>query len=122
MVIIDLLAWWYSRGWFGRLVAVGEKTTQWADFFSFGTLLKTLFSPWRQMVVSTGPNQALNIKTNAFFDNLVSRFVGCGVRLIVFIAGVVTLIFISAFYALFVVVWPFIPIAPFALLGLGLVL
>lgn len=87
------------------------------DFFSFSLLLRTFFSPYRQ--ISAGRLEGpLGVQFRAAVDKLISRFIGAMVRSAVLLAGLVALAGASIFGILQLAVWPFMPVAP--LIGLGL--
>lgn len=81
------------------------------DTFSIPLLLRTLFSPFRQISAGSvrGP---LSVKFRAWFDKLVSRFVGAGVRIIVVAIGVVWLLLVIIVGTLRFLAWPLIPLLP----------
>lgn len=107
-MVIELIKWWYGSGWLKALT----KTIDWANgvkqSFSVPILMKTLFSPWRQIVAL--PGSSFDTKMRAMVDNFVSRLVGFFVRLIALFASLLMLI--GAVVAGFViaVLWPFIPV------------
>ncbi len=109
-MILGVIGWWYGRGlrlfvgWLGRRLA----TT--ADLFSLGLMLRTLFSPFRQIgdepSDKTGFELWLERATSRFF----SRFVGFLVRTIMIIIGSIILILqlvasIAAFLIYLTVPW-----------------
>ncbi len=112
MIIADMLGWWYSRGWLWMaqqiyIVELGRVF----EFFSIKDLLKTLFAPFRQDVIDTS-RAPLGVKLQVLGGNLISRVIGAMIR--------ITIIFIGIFFAfllvflgfLFLVAWPFLPLAP----------
>ena len=120
MLIADFLLWWYGPGWLGRLVDVERNVSRWAHYFSLGTLLATLFQPWKQIVTQTGAGQSLKARESAFIDNIVSRFVGFFVRIGVFVCGVFFMIAVMLFSLLFVILWPVLPVSPLLVIVVGL--
>ena len=111
MVIVGLLSWWYTVGWRQRLTFMHDKLVSQYDFFSFDLLLKTLFSPFRQ-ISAGGVNGPIAVQLRAFADQMVSRLVGATVRTIVLLVGVVTLICSLVWNALVVLLWGVIPLLP----------
>ena len=111
MVIVGLLSWWYTVGWRQRLTFMHDKLVSQYDFFSFDLLLKTLFSPFRQ-ISAGGVNGPIAVQLRAFADQMVSRLVGATVRTIVLLIGVVTLICSLVWNALVVLLWGVIPLLP----------
>ena len=107
-MLIEFFRWWYGSGWLKAF----NKTIDWTNEvrydFSISILLRTLFSPWRQII--SVPGKSLDAKLRAMVDNFVSRIVGFFVRLMVLITA--SLMYICAAIAGFVlaVIWPFIPL------------
>jgi hypothetical protein len=111
MFIVGLFSWWYGAGWKRCLLRVGERLESMYDYFSLGLLLRTLFSPFRQISAGTvrGP---LAAQARAWFDRLISRGVGACVRTIVILAGAVTLLIRALIGLIQVLLWPLVPIMP----------
>jgi len=81
------------------------------DYFSFDLLLRTLFSPFRQ--ISAGKVRGpLGVQMRAFFDRLISRVIGGIIRTTVVIFGAVTLFIAAIIGAIRLVLWPLIPLLP----------
>jgi len=111
MLIVSFASWWYGAGW--RFVAsrAKYKISRMGEFFSISLLLKTLFSPYRQ--ISAGAvNGPLNLRMRAFFDRQFSRFIGFFVRMIMIIAGTVAIIVLGMATIVWLVVWPLLPLSP----------
>ena len=111
MLVINLFQWWYSGGWATFARHLKERLQASLDFFSVGSLLRTLFSPFRQI-------DAGGKGIRAFFDTLISRLIGAAVRILILIVGVVVLIVQTVFGLILLVLWPLVPLMPIA----GLVL
>lgn len=112
MFIVGILSWWYGMGWRLRVVAEKERMAGLLDYFSFDLLLKTFFSPFRQ--ISAGRvSGSFAMQWRAFIDRLISRCIGAVVRLIVLVVGVVAVICVGLFSTLGIAVWPFLPLLPF---------
>lgn len=109
MFAVDLIEWWYLRGW--RVVSTGlkHKLSDSLDFFSIGQLFRTLFAPYRQISVNTSDE---GNRLNAFFDRLISRLVGTVTRLFIIIFGGLAIILEAILGVLFIVIWPVIPFLP----------
>lgn len=120
MLFTDFFIWWYGRGWALRVAELQHHLSNWAQFFSFGILLKTLFKPWKQIVTRPGPNGGLAAKRNALIDNLVSRFVGFFVRVTVLFVAVIVMLFVLLFNTLYVLLWPVLPLLPIILIVVGI--
>lgn len=111
MFIIGILGWWYGQGWRQRAVRLSEKLAGTMDYFSIGLLLRTLFSPYRQ--ISAGKVRGpLGVQMRAFFDRLISRIIGAMIRLVVIVVGLAAIALHAAFGAVMVVTWAFVPILP----------
>ncbi len=112
-----MLTWWYSGGisWlFGR---IGRNFSGVVDFFSIDLLLKTLFSPFRQIDAGkTG--RSLDAKLRAMLDGLISRFIGFIMRMLVMIFGVISLFVMVIGAIVLFVVWLVLPFMP--IIGLTL--
>ncbi len=119
MLLLDMLTWWYGRGWLERMQDIGVHMANWSRFFSLGTLMLTLFQPWKQIVTNPGPNGGLAARRSAFIDNLVSRFVGFFVRIFVALFGLGVLTCVLVMSVGFVVLWPLLPLMPLIAIIVG---
>lgn len=119
MVIVGIITWWYSAGFVQALRSVGVRLAGLFDFFSIDLLLKTLFSPFRQISAGRvdGP---LGVQLQALLDKLVSRLIGAMVRTVVMLAGIVSLVVMLLLSAVYLVAWLLMPFIP--LVGLTLAL
>lgn len=112
MFIVGLLSWWYGAGWKAKALREIERLASLADYFSFGLLIKTLFSPFRQ--ISAGKvNGSIGVQWRAFVDRLISRMIGAVVRSMVLIIGCIALVGFGLFGVIGIIIWPLIPFAPF---------
>lgn len=119
MVIVGILAWWYTDGWHQAIRGVQSRLVGLFDYFSIDILLRTLFSPFRQ--ISAGKiDGSIGDQLRAFGDQLISRLVGATARLIIMIFGLVAIIGAILFGLLYIVLWAFVPIFP--LIGLVMTL
>jgi hypothetical protein len=111
MFLVGMISWWYGRGWRGQFARVRDRLVQTASFFSIGQLLKTLFSPFRQ--ISAGKvNGSIAVMVRAFFDQLISRIIGAIVRFFTIIFGIIVLVVQALYEALILIVWLFLPAFP----------
>jgi len=117
MFVVGLLSWWYGEGWKRRFRDVLERLASTMDYFSIDLLLRTLFSPFRQ-ISAGGVRGPLVVQIRAFFDNLLSRVIGATVRSIVIVIGVVTILLTVVVGMIMIVTWAIVPILPF----IGLIL
>ncbi len=86
--------------------------------------MRTLFSPWKQIVSAARRDQSLDDKVQAEVDNWVSRFVGLGVRLMVLFAAGVCIALVATAGVIIILLWPFVPLLPavLVLISLGVLL
>ena len=111
LLVTSLLTWWYTDGWRARARLVSHRLDTTIDYFSFDLLLKTLFSPFRQISAGSvdGP---LEVKLRALVDKLFSRVIGAFIRLtILFVGGVVIVVQVLLGVAI-LVGWTVIPLFP----------
>jgi len=102
-----------------RLKMLGAHLEDVADYFSIGTLLVTMFSPWRQNVSVARSDQSFNDKVSAVIDNMVSRIVGAFVRFFMINVAIIWLAVVLVLNLVYVVVWPIIPLSPAILISIG---
>jgi hypothetical protein len=108
---VGFLSWWYGAGWRGRGVRLREKLAGSVDYFSIDLLLRTFFSPFRQ--ISAGKvNGSLNIQMRAFADRLISRAIGAMIRLVMIIVGLLAIMFHAVIGAALFVLWATVPLWP----------
>ena len=93
------------------MMAVRDNLLAIYDYFSVDLLLKTLFSPWRQISAAKVSGN-VEIQLRALFDNLVSRVIGATVRTIVMVIGSATLVVMSFIGLVRIALWPLVPILP----------
>ena len=111
MFIVGMFSWWYGDGWRQRITMSRDNLVAVYDYFSLDLLVRTLFSPFRQ--ISAGKVRGpLGVQVRALLDNLISRSIGGVVRLIVLVIGSITLLLSCLVSGLVIVVWPFVPILP----------
>lgn len=90
---------------------IRERVASTFDYFSIGLLLKTLFSPFRQ--ISAGKVRgSLAVQWRAFVDRLVSRCIGAIVRSILIVIGCVTIVLHIIFGCISAVIWAVVPLLP----------
>ncbi len=119
MLALSLIKWWYFEGWktFFRLLT--QKISDHADYFSFGTIFRTFFSPFRQIdsdLISTG---GLSEQLSAWFGRLISRIIGAFIRFFIALAGLLIIIIEFIFGMAVFLIWPFIPFFPVAFIVLS---
>lgn len=111
MFLVGILSWWYGEGLMGRPKIMKRRLISSADFFSINLMISTLFAPFRQ--ISAGQvNGPIDYQIRAFFDRLISRFIGAFMRLSMIIAGILSIIFQAVFGFITIIVWVLLPVAP----------
>ena len=114
-MFIAVVSWWYTAGWKRLLFQINERIDRYVDYFSFSLLVRTLFSPYRQ--ISAGRVQGpLAVQWRAFVDRLVSRMIGAMIRIAVLIVGLVAVAIIALVGFIQLIIWPIVPVLP--LLGI----
>ena len=81
------------------------------EFFSVLDLLKTMFAPFRQDSIDT-KNAPIGLKLQALGGNLISRFFGFIIRLVLIISGLLLLLINSLIGLALCTIWPLLPFAP----------
>lgn len=115
MFIVGMFSWWYSAGWMRCATRVRDGLLGTYDYFSLDLLLRTLFSPFRQ--ISAGKVRGpIGVQMRALLDNLISRVIGAIVRTIVIVIGVFVLLFSCLFGLVRILIWPLVPILPIVFL------
>lgn len=105
---MQLLSWWYGPGWKQAATGVRKHLTGVSHLFSVPILIRTLWSPWRRIV--SYPGASIDQKLRALGDNLVSRMIGFTVRFLVLITAGISLLLTSLVGALYIIIWPLVPI------------
>ena len=115
MLMFNMLQWWYSEGWGIFTRGVFEKLSGLADFFSFGTIFRTFFAPFRQIDSATFSDTAsLSERFSSLISSFVSRLVGACVRFVIAIVGFLAIIFSAVLSFLVIGLWPLVPLFPVA--------
>lgn len=113
MFIVGILSWWYTAGWRQQFVNVQARLARTLDYFSIDLLLRTFFAPFRQ--ISAGKVRGpLGVQVRAFFDNLISRWIGSMVRGTIIILGIVWIMISTLLSGLTAVLWSIVPLLPIA--------
>jgi len=117
MAIVGFFLWWYGDGWLRQVRLARERIISFFDYFSIDLLIRTFFSPFRQ--ISAGSVQGpIGLQIRAFFDQIISRVIGATVRGLTIVIGIVTITLTIIVEAIRIVLWAVVPIAP--LIGLVL--
>lgn len=118
MFWVDLLGWWYGAGFKDLSLKFSSLFAATSDFFSIGTLAKTLFQPFRQTLTSSNYKRTLGEKIG---DAVVSRTMGFLTRFFLIIFGGLILLFEAILMGFTYLLWPLVPAMPVALLALTLI-
>ncbi len=110
-MFLAFFSWWYGEGFMLQAKHVIRRIDSLLDFFSFSLLLRTLFSPYRQISAGRvdGP---LGIQFRAMIDRFVSRMIGAMVRIAVLVAGIGALVVGAVGGIVHLALWPLMPLAP----------
>jgi hypothetical protein len=118
MIPLQFLTWWYTQGWRQVVTNLAQRSRTVAAAFSIGSLLRTMFAPWRRII--SYPGTSLGDHFHSWLDNLVSRIIGFLVRFFVLIGAGLTLVAITLFSLVELVLWPCIPVIAVAAIIKGL--
>jgi hypothetical protein len=108
MFLVSLFSWWYVSGWVWLSKEIAKKLYVIKEMFSVSILLRTLFSPWKQIQTPS----SFRYFFQAAIDNLVSRFIGSIIRTFMLIGALIASIFIAGAGVICLIAWPFIPLLP----------
>jgi hypothetical protein len=111
MFLVGIFKWWYGVGWLSRLSILKERLAASADLFSIGQLIKTLFSPFRQISAGRVAG-SIGEQLRAFADRSISRLVGAFVRGFMIIFGSVAISLQFIFGILVLIIWLVMPALP----------
>ena len=115
MAITEMLIWWYAHGWRVFVQRIKDAFSSIADFFSIGSLFRTLFKPFRQISAETADeNASLDLRFHMFIDRLISRVVGFVMRFILILTGLIIISIGGVVGLVLIVLWPFVPLLPVA--------
>lgn len=108
--MITYLTWWYGDALKTILKATEVLTKKTYDTFSITVLFATLFSPWKRDVLLV-QNASLDVRWRIWMENLISRFVGFGVRFITIITGLIITLLTFAVFMIALVIWLLMPLS-----------
>jgi len=115
--------WWHYTTAIVDLVRLG-KNFFWfvGHFFSFGTLLRTFFNPWKRMSEQYPSIIEFGAFLDTFLVNILMRVVGIITRSVLLIAGLLSFILTFVFFIFSFVVWLLAPIIIGCIFGIGIYL
>lgn len=111
--MVGLISWWYGDGWKNRVSRLFFEIRKTFDFFSIQQMIATLVDPYRQ-ISANQISGSFNVVIQSFFDRLLSRAIGFIMRSFLIIAGLLTIVLQAVFISVLIVIWPLIPLLPFA--------
>lgn len=117
-MLFELFFWWYGRGWLDAWKTARDWVTKVQMEFSVSELLRTLFSPWKQII--SLPGRSLDEKLRAIVDNLISRVIGFLVRFLALLAASICIVLAAIVGLARAIAWPLIPPAVVYLIYRGL--
>ena len=117
MAIAYMLGWWYGQGWGWLLKNVETGLKRVEETFSVPILLKTWFSPWKQIQTPA----SLHHFFQSLIDNSISRIIGAIIRTFVLLAALILLLVIVLGGLAMLILWPFFPLLIFILPVMALV-
>lgn len=113
LLVTELLKWWYTAGLRQRLKKTSVRLDGTIDYFSMDLLLKTLFSPFRQ--ISAGKvDGSLEVKMRALIDRVFSRLIGAFIRLLLLVVGGITIALQVILALVVILLWLLVPLLPVA--------
>lgn len=118
MLPVNMIQWWYTRGWKITSSKLSDRLKNAADFFSIRLLVGNMFAPFRQ--ISAGETSNSSMWLSVFFDKMSSRLVGAVVRFLLLIVGIITIVLQAIGGVLLVLIWPLIPFTPVVCIILAL--
>lgn len=81
-----------------------------ADRYSIELLVGNFFSPFRQIDAGS-VRGGLDVQVRAWFDRLISRFIGALIRLVLVVIGVIMFVGHVLLGAIWLILWPCLPLA-----------
>lgn len=110
MFLVGLLGWWYGAGFSNRIAYSKSQLANILAMFSVGQLLRTLFSPFRQISAGESNNSSMATFFQAFLDKTMSRLVGAVVRTLTIIAGLISVLGLVVYRAIVIALWILTPL------------
>jgi len=112
MFMVDLLGWWYSRGWSWVLThTLIDRNKKILAALSFKDMVRTWFAPYRQTFAGS-VRGGIGDKIRGMIDQLVSRTIGFIVRSVLIFTAFLAVCFNTVISILVVLFWPVIPALP----------
>lgn len=107
----EFIRWYFGRQPLRILQSYVAYLRAFVEIFSFLFLLRTLFSPWRQ-ITDGYPSQGFNIGkiAQAFTLNVVSRTIGFLFRTTTLFFGLVSVLLLTVCFGIFFMAWMAFPL------------
>lgn len=118
-MLTESVIWWYGEGISVAWRVASAILFEISDFFSLPTLLKTLFAPWKNDVI-TAHNISLGDQFKIWELNFVSRLVGFFVRSVIILVTLIILAMGVILEAVLLVFWLIIPLMVYTLPLIGI--
>ena len=112
MLVVGFFQWWYLRGWTDFIHKMMGVLQNLADSFSISLLLKTLFSPFKQISAYGSGGTSIQAQFSDAADRLLSRVIGFIMRVIIIFAGIITMLLDIVVSSFAILLWPLLPILP----------
>ena len=113
------LLWHYTKAWSDMERIFGNYLWFVGNFFSIELLLKTLFSPWRRLSVTSGRGGEESFFGRIIINTLM-RFVGFIMRACTIVIGVLAELAVVALGCCAVIIWLLLPVIIFFLFFAGI--
>ncbi len=111
ITIPEFLRWYFWEQPVKILKSYLEYLAAFVEIFSFIFLVRTLFSPWRQ-ITDKYPKRGFNLTviSQTFTLNVVSRTIGFILRVFTLVMGIFAVMFLTIFFVAFYLSWLAFPI------------
>jgi hypothetical protein len=119
MGLLLFIRWWYGPGWSGSFGAIFERVQLLSQELSMGILVRTIFEPWKQITLYSGPGASFDAKIHVFLDNIFSRVFGFVIRSAVLFIGILLVGIVFLLGTLLAFAWPIIPALPIIFIALA---
>jgi len=112
MLVVGFFRWWYLRGWLGLINKVQSILRSLLDSFSISLLLKTLFSPYKQISAYGSGGSSIQAQLSDAADKLLSRMIGFVLRVVIIFTGIIAMLIDIILSSFVILLWPLLPILP----------
>ncbi|MCB9808570.1 hypothetical protein H6770_04955 [Candidatus Peribacteria bacterium] len=118
ITVPDFIRWYFWHQPRAILRTYFDYLRAFVEIFSFVFLLRTLFSPWKQ-ITDSYPNTGLNISkiSQVLVLNVLSRSIGLLFRMITLLIGLMSVTLLTTIFGAFYLLWLGFPLVVWAGLG-----